>query len=106
MSKAPTRAPQPSVPQPSSDSPLKVNFTARYKQRSRTEIDDLEEFWKLPQEDFENCDMIQWLVGRQEQFGGLSRFSRNIFTIPGELGFIFCSNILNLSFKGSAVAVE
>ena len=50
--------------------------------------------------------MIQWLVGQQEQFSGLSRFSRNIFTIPCELAFIVCSNILNLSFKGSAVAVK
>lgn len=79
---------QPTAPQLSSGSPQKVNFTARYKQRSRTDVDELEEFWKLPQEDFENCDPIQWWAGRRAQFPGLSRYARDIFSIPGE--FLFC----------------
>jgi hypothetical protein len=63
MPETPTTAPQPSAPQLSSHLPQKVNFTAQYKQRSCTEINDLEEFWKLPQEDFENCDTVQWWAG-------------------------------------------
>jgi hypothetical protein len=101
MPKAPTTAPQ-----QSSSSPQKVNFTAWYKQWSRTDIDELEEFWKLPQEDFENCDPVQWWAGRQAQFSGLSWFARDIFTIPGQFAVIVFGYILNPHFKGSAVAVE
>ncbi|KIM78646.1 hypothetical protein PILCRDRAFT_55234, partial [Piloderma croceum F 1598] len=36
-------------------------------------INELEEFWKLPQEDFENCDPVQWWAGRRAQFPSLSR---------------------------------
>jgi len=87
MPRAPAAAPQSSVPQPSS--PQKVNFTARYKQKSRSDIDELEEFWKLPQEDFENCDPVQWWAGRRAQFPGLSRYARDIFCIPGDLSSTF-----------------
>jgi hAT family C-terminal dimerisation region len=100
MPKAPTTAPQPSAPQPPSGSPQKVNFTARYKQRSRTDVDELEEFWKLPQEDFENCDPVQWWASRRAQFGSLSKFACDIFTIPGELAVVLSSNILNPALKG------
>jgi hypothetical protein len=93
MPQAPTTAPQPSAaPKPSSSSPQKVNFTARYKQRSRTDINELEEFWKLPQEDFENCDPVQWWAGRRAQFPGLSRHARDIFSIPGRFLVAF-SNV-------------
>ena len=63
MPKLSTIAPQPSTPQSSSHLPQKVNFTAQYKQQSCMEIEELEEFWKLPQEDFENCDPVQWWAG-------------------------------------------
>jgi hypothetical protein len=86
MPQAPaTSALQHSAPQPSSTSPQKVNFTARYKQRTHRDVDELEDFWKLPREDFENCDPIQWWAGRRAQFPGLSRYVRDIFSIPGGL---------------------
>ena len=94
MPKLSTIAPQPSTPQSSSHLPQKVNFTAQYKQQSCMEIEELEEFWKLPREDFENCDPVQWWAGRQAQFAGVSRFARDIFTIPGELTDNVCSIIL------------
>ena len=100
MPKALTTAPQPSAPQPPSGSPQKVNFTAQYKQWSRTNIDELEEFRKLPQEDFENCDPVQWWASRQAQFGSLSQFACDIFTVPGELAIVLSSNILNPALKG------
>ena len=71
--------PQPTAPQLSSGSPQKVNFMAQYKQRSRMDVDELEEFWKLLQENFENCDPIQWWASRRAQFLGLSRYARDIF---------------------------
>jgi hypothetical protein len=78
------------IPAPSiaSGSPQKpeVDFTARYKKRSRAFIDEIEEFFKLPQESFDACDPIQWWAWRQAQFPKLSRLARDI--------------------TGSAVAVE
>ncbi|KAG2335448.1 hypothetical protein BDR05DRAFT_849444, partial [Suillus weaverae] len=41
-------------------SPSKVNFTVRYKKRSNLSVDEFEEYLKLPQEDFDLCDPIQW----------------------------------------------
>jgi hypothetical protein len=46
-------------------SPLKVNFTARYKKRTNVATDGFEEYLKLPQEDFELCNPIQWWAGRR-----------------------------------------
>jgi hypothetical protein len=81
-------APAPVQQQPmalpsTSTSPQKVNFTARYKQRPRATVDELEEFFLLPQEDFETCDPLQWWAGRHSQFPNLSRFARDILSMPG-----------------------
>ena len=68
--------------------------------------DELEEFYKLPQEDFDTCDPIQWWSGCCSQFPNLSHLEKDI---PGE----FTSSYLNLPtnyvailLPGSAVAVE
>jgi len=102
----PITAPQPLTPQLSSHLPQKVNFTAWYKQKCHTEINQLEEFWKLPQEYFENNYPVQWWASQWAQFTRLSQFARDIFTIAGELAIIVSSNLLNSFLKGSAVAVE
>jgi hAT family C-terminal dimerisation region len=67
----------------SSGSPQKVDFTLRYKKQVRAYIDELDEFFKLPQENFDTCDPIQWWVGRCSQFPNLSRLARDILSIPG-----------------------
>ena len=100
ISKALTMAPQPLALQPPSASPKKVNFTAWYKQQSHTKIDELEEFWKLPQQDFQNCDFVQQWTTWGAQFGSLSQFACDIFTIPGELAIVLSSNILSPVLKG------
>ena len=64
--------------------PSKVNFTARYKKQSNIATDEFEEYLKLPQEDFELCDPIQWWAGRCAQFPNLSRLARDVLLIPGE----------------------
>ena len=46
-----------------STSPQKVKFTARYKQWPRAMVSELEEFFLLPWEAFETCDLLQWWVG-------------------------------------------
>jgi hypothetical protein len=70
------------LPSTSSTSPQKVNFTARYKQRPRATVNELEEFFSLPQEDFETCDPLQWWAGRRSQFPNLSCFDRDILSMP------------------------
>ena len=66
-----------------SGSPQKVDFMARYKKWAPSLIDEVEEFFKLPQEHFENCDPILWWAGRRAQFPNLSQLARDILSIPG-----------------------
>jgi len=58
------------------------NYTARYR-RKRAAVDELTEFWSMPQEDFETCNPIQWWHQRRAQFPNLYRLARDIFSIPG-----------------------
>ena len=82
------------------------NFMARF-QRKRGPVDELSEFWNLSQEDFENCDPVQWWYGRRAQFPNLYRLAHDILSIPGMYSkfseFIGSTSIYLL---GSAVAVE
>ena len=108
--KMPTPLPaiQPVVTE-TSGSPQKVNFTAWYKKHPSTLKDKLEEFYKLPQEDFNTCDPIQWWSGRRSQFPNLSRLARDILAMPGEFTSThldLLTNYLAILLQGSAVAVE
>ena len=67
-----------------SGSPQKVNFTSRYQKRDRIVVNELEEYFKLPREDFETCEPLQWWQGRRSQFPNLYRLICDIFSIPGE----------------------
>lgn len=40
------------------------DFTSRYRYQSRAAIDELHEYFKLPGEDFDLCDPVQWWFGR------------------------------------------
>jgi hypothetical protein len=77
-------------------------------------MDEVQEYFKLPCENFDTCGPLQWWAGRRLQFPNLSRFARNILSIPGEfttdfflsfnhilmfLSLLLCSNI----YVGSAV---
>jgi len=44
-------------------SPSKVSFTSRYKKKEQQKHNELEEYFKLPQEDFDSCKPLQWWVG-------------------------------------------
>jgi len=79
----PAPATQPASTETPSGSPQKVNFTARYKKHPSTLKDELEEFYKLPQEDFDTCDPIQWWAGQCSQFPNLSCLAHDILAIPG-----------------------
>ena len=89
------------------DSSPKKSFTARYR-KPRVAVDELLEFWKLPQEDFDSCNPIQWWLGRRTSFPNLYRLACDILSIPGELSVLFLFLFIygSLSFAASAVAVE
>jgi hypothetical protein len=53
---------------------------------------ELEVFYRLPQEDFDMCDPIRWWAGRRLQFPNLSHLARDILAIPGKVML----NLLNL----------
>jgi len=64
-----THSPTPSTPPstpvqalPADGSPQK-SFTAWYRQKEKYSTNELEEYFKLPAEDFETCNPIQWWVG-------------------------------------------
>jgi hypothetical protein len=75
-------------------SPSKVNFTSRYKKKDRVLRDELEEYFRLPCEDFDGCKPVQWWVGRRAQFPNLYCLARDLLTIPGMFAFIFLCNLI------------
>jgi hypothetical protein len=81
---------------------------ARYK-KERVYVNELEEYFKVPREDFDSCDPIKWWVSRRAQFPNAYRLACDVLSIPGEFfspSVLFC-NLLNcLVMPGSAVAVE
>ena len=58
------------------------NYTARYSQKHAA-VDELTEFWNMPQEDFETCNHVQWWQQRHAQFPNLHCLACDIFSIPG-----------------------
>jgi hypothetical protein len=64
------------------------NFTACFR-KPRMPIDELEEFWRLPQEDFNTCDPIQWWLGCKSSFPDLYGLVCDVLSIPGAFSFIF-----------------
>ena len=63
-------------------SPQKVDFISRYNKHIHLNIDEIEEFFKLPPEGF-SVDPIRWWVGHCAQFPNLSSLARDVLSIPG-----------------------
>jgi hypothetical protein len=61
------------------------SFTARYRRKEKPAVNELEEYFKLPAEDFDACNPIRWWMGRRAQFPNLFCLARDILCIPGEL---------------------
>jgi hypothetical protein len=81
MSSAPSR----SVPTtPLIEGSPQKSFTARYRRKERSSRNELEEYFKLPAEDFDACNPIHWWVGRRSQFPYLFQLARDVLCIPGE----------------------
>ena len=69
------------TPPATNDLPQK-SYTAQYHQKMKYSTNKLEEYFKLPPEDFQRCNPIQWWVGRQGQFPCLFQLAHNILCIP------------------------
>ena len=69
-------------------SPEKVNFTSRYQTKDRILVDEFDEYFKLPQADFEYCKPLQWWLGSSSQFLNLYQLVCDIFSIPGRNTFL------------------
>jgi hypothetical protein len=79
---------EPVVPaRTSNGSPIR-DFMARFKTATRSPCEELEEYFKLPPQDF-SCNPLHWWRAHSVQFPNLSRLACDI-----------------LSILGSAVAVE
>jgi hypothetical protein len=78
----PSSAPSPGSPSvqllPIAGSPQK-SFTARYRRKEKTSINELEEYFKLPAEDFDACNPIHWWMGRRAQFPNLFCLARKFY---------------------------
>lgn len=77
------KKPSTAAPIVQNGSPQKVDFTARYKRTNRRVSDELEDYFKLDQEDFDTCQPLTWWWGRRAQFPNLYRLARDILAIPG-----------------------
>lgn len=88
----PPSVPSPSLVQtPPLGSPTK-SFTARYRTKEKAAVNELEEYFKLPAEDFDACNPIHWWMGRRAQFPNLFCLARDILSIPGKL-FLHIHNL-------------
>jgi hypothetical protein len=78
-------------------SPQRVDFTSRYRNLPQAFTDEVQEYFKLPRANFDTCDPLQWWAGRCLQFPNLSRFARDVLSIPGEfttVSFLLFDNLL------------
>ena len=64
-------------------SPLKVDFTSHYQNLPQAFMDEVQEYFKLPHENFDTCDPLRWWAGCCSQFPNLSWFARDVLLIPG-----------------------
>ncbi|KAG9226778.1 hypothetical protein CCMSSC00406_0009676 [Pleurotus cornucopiae] len=60
-----------------------VDLLSRYRRKERAVMNELDGFWRLPQEDMDSCDPIKWWYSRRLQFPNLYRLARDVLGIPG-----------------------
>jgi hypothetical protein len=82
-SSLPSKLPSISVQSTPTVGSPKKSFTARYRRKEKMYVNELEEYFKLPAEDFDACNPIHWWTGRQAQFPNLSCLAQDILCIPG-----------------------
>jgi hypothetical protein len=60
------------------------NFTSRFHRKTKVAVDEIEEYFKLPAEDFETCNPVHWWMGRHAQFPNLFWLAHDLLCIPGK----------------------
>jgi len=68
--------------------------------------DEVQEYFKLPHENFDTCDLLQWWAGHWSEFPNLSCFARDMLAIPSELPTNSSIFYHLPCVAGSAIAVE
>jgi hypothetical protein len=83
-------------------------LAARHPTKEREVVDELQQYYMLPREDFDLCDPIEWWFGRRALFPNLFLLVRDILTIPGTSFGVHCFFLFLFIFLlvGSAAAVE
>jgi hypothetical protein len=85
------------------------NLLAGYDDENDNAIqDELDDYFciTLKKENWTKCDPIMWWHMQRHKFPNLSILARNLLAIPGMSPFIYLIRTADLSFIGSAVAVE
>ena len=70
---------------------MSVNFTARYMKKEQLHHDKLEEYFKVEQEQWKQCNPLKWWVGHHAQFPNLFGLACDILTIPNTFPIFFLS---------------
>jgi hypothetical protein len=74
---------------PMDGSPQK-SYMARYRRLvEKCSTNELEEYFKIPGEDLDACNPIQWWASRRSQFPRLYQLARDILCIPGKVSCLF-----------------
>lgn len=76
------------------------DFTARFQRKDKAVVSELEEYFKLPQEDFQTCNPIHWWTGRRAQFPNLFWLAHDLLSIPGMGFFLAHKNTAQFFPKG------
>ena len=66
------------------NNPQNIHFTSCYQSLPQAFTGEVQEYFRLPCKSFHSCNPLKWWAGRHLQFPNLSRFARDILSIPGE----------------------
>lgn len=67
-----------------SDTPT-YDFTARFRRLSRqhSSVNELEEYLRLPPQEFHSCNPMLWWQSQRQRFPRLYKLARDVLAIPG-----------------------
>jgi hypothetical protein len=68
-------------------SPQKINFHAIYRKAAPTNMNELDRYSALAQEDIDLCDPLAWWYSHQKEYPHLYQLAQDILAIPGQYTF-------------------
>ncbi len=78
-------------------SPQKGNFKARYRKSAPKNVNELDQYFALLQEDIEFCDPVAWWYARRQMHPHLYRLTRDIMSMPG-MSYIYLTGDVALMY--------